>query len=191
MPNFKMDFKFKKVIVFDFDHTLNKINLSMLIKKNMRKTNNSLMQETLNFCKTTPKEQVISELFLNPQFLYYLKRLRSKGLGVCIASYGYHEIINTFLVYQNIRHLFDEVITPLTFGYVEGIQHFDIFKGKNKMLDHIGHIYNMKYKADILLIDDNPINIWYAGLGNYPSIMAYQDGLKLKHVHKIKKFLKN
>lgn len=137
------------------------------------------------------KEQVLSKLFLEESFLKYLRRVKMTGkIKIIITSFGFKEAILETLTRYRLLDLFDGIYTPSYFGYKDGVEHFEIFKGKNKMLDYALETYGLSDKSQILLLDDSIINVRYADKNRYPVILSDSDGLKGAHGKMILKYMR-
>jgi FMN phosphatase YigB (HAD superfamily) len=186
-----MDIQTEKILALDFDHTINKINLSMRIHLAFLKEDKPVNFLASKILDNLDQKEVLSELFQESSFLEYLRRLKkTKKVKIIVTSFGFHDAIVETLNRYKLSDIFDEVITPISFGYEDGYEHFGTFRGKNMMLEYAMKKYHITDKKSVLLLDDSRINMSYANRENFPIIRCEKDGLKKDHGKMILKYMR-
>jgi len=131
-----------------------------------------------------------SPLFNHSKFIQLLKLHHQRGNArFLITSYGSKPVIIAFLKRLGIFDLFDQILTPQSFGLIDGYNVARELEGKNRMLERIETSYHLT-RNRILLIDDSPYNIQEAKEAKYLTIQVNREtGLTIKEGLLIQKFL--
>ncbi len=160
----------KRVLIFDFDQTITKINTDPSIAVSYYE---------------------LSELFNDPDFIAELRKFKEAGNIIAIISYGYRDIIDKFIIHHKLEGLFGTIFTPTVFGLREGYEHIDKLDGKNKMINALNQMLDLNTeKSQIMLVDDNKNNVYRALLAGYNSILSDSTGLNQKKKDVLIKFMK-
>lgn len=169
-----------RVIAFDFDLTILKTHSIM----------NDWTPELVNHMSVKQIINATSPLFNHSKFIQLLKIHHQRGNSrFIITSYGSKTVIIAFLKRLGIFDLFDQVLTPSSFGLIDGYNVTVDLNGKNRMLERIETSYHLT-RNRILLIDDSPDNIQQAQKAKYLTIQVDRvSGLKIKDGLLIQKFL--
>lgn len=146
-----------RVIAFDFDCTILATHSIM----------NDWTPELVEHMSIQQVIRASSPLFNNAKFIQMLKMNHQNGNArYIVTSYGNQDVIRSFLQRLRIMYLFDQILTPCSFGLMDGYDVFIELDGKNRMLERIETSYHLT-RNRILLIDDSYQNIKAARSQNY------------------------
>jgi FMN phosphatase YigB (HAD superfamily) len=180
----------RKLVAIDFDKTFMKVSLPGLLLKfqndlNVKKFPNSIKK----FTKIYNKNVLLSDSFLNKQFIDYLMNIK-KDHVLAIVSYGTNEGIHLILKRYNLDNIFDHVLTPSSFGFKDCFAYTKELEGKNVMLKRIQKKYGIINK-NVILVDDDKYNIGIANKKGYnTSHVIEMTGMNKKNENDIIKFIK-
>jgi FMN phosphatase YigB (HAD superfamily) len=178
--------------VFDFDQTISKLSIPEEIDAVERNLDTTKFATSIDrVIDKHGMSNLISEPFLNLSFINYLRNVRrNHNVKIVIVSYGVNSGNRLILDKLNISDIFDDVITPINFGLTDGIEYFDKFDGKNKIIQLVQTRYNVP-DANVLLLDDNETNIRYAKIKYSTSYVPGSRGITKTNVNDIKQFIDN
>jgi FMN phosphatase YigB (HAD superfamily) len=182
-----------KIVAFDFDNTLTKLNVSTEVYKLMNLQGLpspnmvvAILEEKYGICG------MFSNLMNNIYFTNYLRdKKKNKHIIFVIVTYGYKSIIDILLKKCGIRDLFSAIYTPKDFGLIECYDYCLKLNGKNKMLEKARKDFNFKFPNEkIMLVDDNSKNIEWAQRNKYSTIHVISyDGINMEYVDKLNDFI--
>jgi len=176
----------KKIVVFDFDYTLSKYDLSTEVAMNI-----GIMDDMDFTIRNVLKfRDYLSPLFRNKEFINFLKKTKSDNVKYYIVSYGLHDMIDYVIKENNFDDIFTDIYTSKIFDLEENHEFVDLLDGKNRFFKKIMREENMTDKKNILFFDDNPKNYEKAILGGYNAVKVNPNtGLTMKNFKDIKEFL--
>lgn len=180
------------LLVFDFDQTISKLS----IPEEIQDVQGDL--KPVKFASSIDSlidkhgiSNLISEPFLDESFIRYLRNVRrNNNVKIVIVSYGVNSGNRIILDKLNISDIFDDVITPVNFGLTDGVEYFDKFNGKNKIIQTVQTRYNVP-DSHVMLLDDHDTNIRYAKPRYATSHIPGRKGITKQNVNDIKRFIDN
>lgn len=166
-----------KVIAFDFD-------LTMTSKHTIAEKITSEMIESMFLHQIF---RLASPLFQDEAFLQTLKIFEAQKYRLVVTSYGYPDVITAFLKRIGLYPLIDLILTPSSFGLLDGYDQTNNLNGKNTMLNFLEGVYYVD-RSNILLIDDSNTNVLRANRDGYHAIRCQSTGATLTDFKQMQNF---
>jgi len=180
------------LLVFDFDQTISKLSIPEEIQDVQGDLKPVKFASSIDsLVDKHGMSNIISEPFLDASFIRYLRNVRrNNNVKIVIVSYGVNSGNRIILDKLNISDIFDDVITPVNFGLTDGVEYFDKFNGKNKIIQTVQIRYNVP-DSHVMLLDDHDTNIKYAKHKYATSYIPGRKGITKQNVNDIMRFIDN
>lgn len=180
------------LLAFDFDQTISKLSLPGEIIEIQHDLNHDKFESSINtMIAKKDINNIMSDPFLDKNFIEYLRNNKNKNnVKIAIISYGVNSGIKILVNKLKLNDIFDEIITPINFNLIDGIEYFDKFDGKNKIIELLQDKYGIP-DSNVMLVDDHITNIKYAQRKYKTSYIPNNYGITEKNVNDIKQFIDN